>query len=87
MSAMAITRTLTDDARSTCPYCGAIVWVYPSFRGDPVALDNARGNYVIDGGFKAYRASFPWGYRAHQCSRLAQAPLSAEVADDEFLWL
>lgn len=87
IGAMALTRTLSDRARSICPKCGAPVWMYLSPLGGPIALDNAPGDYLIDGRNKAYRPTLPDGYRVHSCGRLARTPFSGEVTSSEFLWL
>jgi hypothetical protein len=83
---MTLTRPLSDHHRSVCPQCGANVWVYPLPFGDQIALDNAPGEYLIDGRNKAYRSMLPAGYRAHSCDRQARAPLATEVTGDEFVW-
>jgi len=70
-----------------CGQCGAAVWNYPTPNGKHVALDNAPGPYVIDGG-KAYKSRGTDGYRGHwdHCKRLAASPLATEVSGDDFLW-
>jgi hypothetical protein len=83
---MAITRTLSDDARSMCPQCRAVVWRYETPAARTVVLDRAPGPYIIDGRRRAFLSERADGYRAHECTRTARAPLSAEVTDCEFLW-
>jgi hypothetical protein len=78
---------LSDHLLVKCLQCGTAVWDYPTPNGKHVALDNAPGPYVIEGG-KAYKSRGNQGYRAHwdHCKRLAASPLTGQVNADEFLW-
>jgi hypothetical protein len=78
---------LSDHSLVRCLQCGADVWDYPTPNGKHVALDNAPGPWVIDGG-KAYKSPGNHGYRGHwdHCERLAASPLTGQVNADEFLW-
>ena len=78
---------LSDHLLVKCLQCGAAVWDYPTPNGKHVALDNAPGPYVIEGG-KAYKSPGMHGYRGHwdDCKRLAASPLTGQVNTDEFLW-
>ena len=82
-------KPLDDYAIATCGQCGASIWDYGTPNGNHVALDNAPGPYLIEGG-KAYKSpGTSQGYRAHwdYCRRIAASSLvSAEVSGDEFLW-
>jgi hypothetical protein len=63
------------------------MWLYETPIGDRIALDDAPGEYVIDGGNKIYRTFSTNGYRAHQdhC-RARRAPLTGVVSAADFLW-
>lgn len=78
---------LEDHLLVKCLRCGAQVWNYSTPNGKHVALDNAPGPYVIDGS-KAYRSRGTHGYASHwdHCERLAAAPVTGAVSDDDFLW-
>jgi hypothetical protein len=77
---MARSAPLSNEARALCRDCGQPTWVYETPIGDRIALDNAPGEYVIDGGNKIYRTFSPDGYRAHHdhC-RATRSPLTGEV--------
>ena len=81
------TNPLAEYAQAICGQCGTPIWDYPTPSGKHVALDNAPGPYVIDGG-KAYKSRGTHGYRGHwdHCKRLAASPLAGQVNADEFLW-
>lgn len=81
---------LHDEARSTCPHCGAAVWLYESPMRVPVLLDEEVGPYVLDAKQKAYRSANLIGYQGH----LEHCPASPLVGDPasgvsaaHFLWL
>jgi hypothetical protein len=80
-------KPLSNEALTVCQRCGQTVWLYKTPTGDPVALDDAPGEMVIDAHDKAYRATRVEGYRVHRCSEVAvSAPLSGTVSESEFLW-
>lgn len=79
---------LSDEARSLCEQCGQPIWSYTTLAGDPVAVDNAPGEVIIDGRGHAFWSVRQDGYRPHSCSEIAwRAPLGAAVTRSEFLWL
>jgi hypothetical protein len=70
-----------------CDQCRQPVWIYETPTGDPVALDDAPGEMLIDRRNKAYRSLRQDGYRPHRCSEVTwRAPLSAHVSGRDFLW-
>ena len=81
------TNLLAEHMLAICGQCGAPIWDYPTPNGKHVALDNAPGPYLVDGG-KAYKSRGTHGYRGHwdHCKRLAASPLTGQVSADEFLW-
>lgn len=58
------TEGLSDHALAVCGQCRAAIWDYATPNGKHVALEDAPGDYVIDGNV-AFRSKGACGYRGH----------------------
>ncbi len=80
------TAPLEAQAQTQCTQCGGTIWLYTTYGGVQVALDEAPGPVVIDGLGKAFITEGHDGYREHECRpETDRFPLN-EVTDDDFLW-
>ncbi len=84
MVEVAVTRPLSEDARSTCQHCNAVVWSYKMPPARTVILDDAPGPWLIDRHHRAFLSDRTDGYRVHECTHFARAAIA--VSDADFLW-
>jgi hypothetical protein len=61
------------------------VWLYTTYAGIRLALDNAPGPLIIDAGGKLFITQDGDGSQAHHCPRGARGEGPTDVVNDEFL--